>query len=56
MKSLLKYRNKSISLRIAMNTGFHVGFTWGNTCYTILKYIAMTVFLYATFGGTIEWE
>ena len=33
-----------------------MSFTWENTCYNMLKYIAMTVFLYATFGGTIEWE
>ncbi len=56
MKSPLKYRSKPFSLRMVMNTGFPVGFPWKNVCYYGVKHVAMTVFLFATFGGTIEWE
>ena len=56
MKSLLNYHNKPFSLKIIMKTGFPVGFPWKNVCYYGFKHVAMTVFLFATFGGTIEWE
>ena len=56
MKSLLKYLNKPFSLRMAMNTGFPVGFPWENVCYYGVKHVGITTFMTTLFLGTIEWE
>ena len=56
MISLQKYLYKPFSFKLLATTGFYVGITCENTCYNMLKYNAMTVFLYATVGDTIEWE